>query len=103
MKRFVIALPRANQNELGAGTRRSLLPTVDVRKGKHRTAEFLAKAKRQGFSDQARFSMTMIGAEWLPSGEGSKARCFILMSLQRNDTQIGFRCGAWGIFAELDE
>ena len=48
--------------------------------------------------------MTMIGAEWLPSGEGSKLRCFILMSLQRNDTQIGFRCGAWGAFAaELDD
>ena len=46
MKRFVIALPRANQNELRRRARRSLLPTIDVRKRKHRTAEFLAKAKR---------------------------------------------------------
>ena len=47
--------------------------------------------------------MTMIGAEWPPSDDGGKERWFILTSLQRNDTQIGFRRGAWGAFAELDD
>jgi hypothetical protein len=74
--------------------------------GKENTGQ-LNSSRRQSAKDsliRARFSMTMIGAEWLPSGEGRKAHGFILMSLQRNDAQIGFRRGAWRAFAaELDD